>query len=182
MKTISDCNNKSSTTMVLDTGFATERDSRELTMGAVERSEFRRNSNLYTHKYLNSFAETIFKINGHTVCICDTDMFLMEISDIKTYIGKHITNVLFYELEKNKSIYINNTRDEKKFIALTNDENYSEFCEQYIQPISKDDTVIGAIIILTKNSERYDNKHIDDTEIRTAKEQAVKLASITKLI
>lgn len=99
--------------------------------------------------FAKQYAETLAQTTGHIICIADKDQLIaVSGGSKKELLSKPISKNLEVAINERESIIA--TKDEKKFINITNDDN-NEYVSQVISPIICEGDAIGAVILLNKD-------------------------------
>ena len=104
--------------------------------------------------FITGYAECISAETGHIVCISDSDN-IIAVSGMnkRELVHKRISHDIETAID-NRSILVRNAKTDEKMIAITDeDENTHGYCSCIIAPIVVSGDPIGAIIILTKDTE-----------------------------
>lgn len=99
--------------------------------------------------FAKQYAETLAQTTGHTICISDKDQIIaVSGGSRKEFLQKHISKDLESVINERENILA--TKDDKKFINITN-EDFDDFTSQVITPIISEGDAIGAVIFITKD-------------------------------
>ncbi len=122
---------------------------------------FTEKDELYFKKYspinsLSDFAEgfalSLTEITEKTVLICDTDVFICASGyKGKDFVNEKISENLLNQIKQRKSLLINK-KDGGELVPLTKTESDS-FYNQIIVPIISSGDLLGAVVVLDKDSE-----------------------------
>lgn len=113
-------------------------------------------------EFSKEYAESINQVIGHMVLFCDRDAFIsVSGGSKKDYVERKISKDLEDIIYGRKTIML--SKDDK-VIPLLNDEEYEDIKDKYfyqvISPIISEGDSIGAIIVLSKDS----NKSLGEVE------------------
>ena len=101
----------------------------------------------YNFNLIEDFIESLNKILGHTIIVCDTQNIVAVSGKNKKEFETGELAESFYEfLQKRKSI-VKNIDEKDSFVNIINNE--TEFFAQSIYPILSDGEISGAIIMLS---------------------------------
>lgn len=98
--------------------------------------------------FAKEYAETLAQTAGHITCIVDKDHIIaVSGGNKKDFLEKHISSDLEQLINK-RTTHISN-RDEKSFVAITEDEDKGLYNHQLVTPIISEGDVIGAVVLLS---------------------------------
>ncbi len=99
--------------------------------------------------FARQYADTLAQTTGYTVCITDRDQIIAAAGGAKKdIIGKAISKKLDEVIEGRAAVSA--TKDEKKYVSLTDEDN-EEFESEMISPIICEGDAIGSVAILCKD-------------------------------
>jgi len=109
----------------------------------------------YNFNLIEDFIESLNKILGHTIIVCDTQNIVAVSGKNKKEFETGDLADGFYEfLQKRKSI-VKNIDEKDSFVSII--KKGSEFFAQSIYPILSDGEISGAIIMLSFNDAKFTN-------------------------
>lgn len=109
--------------------------------------------------FVKQYAEALSAEIGHLVCITDRDEILAASgSNSREFQDKVITKELEMILDKRRIISVKS--NQINFVNII--ENQNGYCEEIIGPIITEGDVVGAVIILNKDT----NRHLADVEMK----------------
>lgn len=101
-------------------------------------------------EFAGSYAQSLAKVTGKTVCICDRDQVIAAAGGAqKNLISKRISRRMEQMLEKRET-FIADCND-KEYIPLSEDVE-DEYFTQAVSPIICEGDVLGAVVMMSKDS------------------------------
>ena len=99
--------------------------------------------------FAKQYAESLAQTTGHIICISDKDQVIAVSGGAKKELfQKHISKALEHVISERETIIA--TKDDKKFVNITDDE-FDEYTSEVITPIISEGDAIGAVILLNKD-------------------------------
>ena len=111
--------------------------------------------------FSKEYCESLQKVIGHIVLICDKDAFIsVSGAPKKEYIERKVSNELEKIMNDRKTVLLN--KSSGSVVPLHNDDEETEYISQVIAPIIAEGDEIGAVIILSKE----DDVELGDVETK----------------
>lgn len=115
-------------------------------------------------EFAREYTESLYQSMGHIAAIADKDMIIsVSGAGRKELVDKMISEDL-ERIMKNKEKVVSNRSVDPKFFAITADEDERAYTSQVISPIFAGGDTIGAVILLSKDS----NVRMGQTELKVA--------------
>lgn len=113
------------------------------------------------------YTDSLHRTLGHICCICDRDIVVSASGSPKRDLWeKPLSSDMESVIQARQSV--NNERGKGQMIPITSDDNASEYTAQVIIPILADGEVIGALLLLSKDS----HAKMTDSDIKVAETTA----------
>lgn len=99
--------------------------------------------------FAKQYAESLAQTTGHIICISDKDQVIaVSGGGKKELFQKHISKELEHVISERETVMA--TKDDKKFVNIT-DDDFDEYTSEVITPIISEGDAIGAVILLNKD-------------------------------
>ena len=114
------------------------------------------------------YTDSLHRSLGHTACICDRDMVVSASGSPKRELWeKPISQELENAIQNRQTLHLNASQG-AKMISITNEDPADSYTAQIMVPILADGEVIGALLLLSKES----GANMDDTDLKVAETTA----------
>ena len=104
--------------------------------------------------FSKEYAESLQQTIGHIILIADNDAFISASgTPKKEFIDKKISDELEKVVENRKTIIMGS--EGREIIPLYSDDDESKYSSQVISPIIAEGDIIGSVIIISKEGEKF---------------------------
>lgn len=114
------------------------------------------------------YTDSLYRTLGHISCICDRDMVVSASGSPKRELWEKPLSTEMEQAMMNRQSLRLNAVNGAKLIPLTNEDTAQQYTAQVMVPILSDGEVIGALVLLSKESGTV----MDDTAFKVAETTA----------